>query len=129
MSDFSKNNWSFSNNYDWTRKFPTFGGDFQSPINIDTSKLMDIGNLKELTVGFTSSKCFVMTKNKYKVYFYYYLPSCILFNAWIRFSDVFCIRHHFSNFKFFIIITLYLNSVSINNSNYFSIKICPSICT
>ena len=63
MSDFAKNNWSFSNNYDWTRKFPTCGGDFQSPINIDTSKLMDIGNLRELTVGFKSSKCFVMTKN------------------------------------------------------------------
>ena len=63
MSDFAKNNWSFSNNYDWTRKFPSCGGDFQSPINIDTSKLMDIGNLRELTVGFKSSKCFVMTKN------------------------------------------------------------------
>ena len=63
MSDFAKNNWSFSNNYDWSRKFPTCGGDFQSPINIDTSNLMDIGNLKELTVAFKPSKCFVMTRN------------------------------------------------------------------
>lgn len=70
MSDFEKSNWSFSNNYDWSRKFSTCGGDFQSPINIDTSKVMHIGNLRELSVAIKSSKCYVVTKNNMPIFKY-----------------------------------------------------------
>lgn len=70
MSDFEKTNWSFSNNYDWSRKFNTCGGEFQSPINIDTSKVMNIGNLRELSVAIKSSKCYVVTRNNVPTFKY-----------------------------------------------------------
>lgn len=63
---FDETNWSYSNNELWERDFAkcnSSNNPKQSPINIDTTTVKDIGSLQSLSLLYGNSKCFVKNKN------------------------------------------------------------------
>lgn len=112
---FNETNWSFSNNSEWERKFTqcsSRNNSKQSPINIDTNNLKEIGNLRSLGILYGNSKCFVMNKNNTPTI--KYDPG-----SYINFSGV---LYELSK------ITLHTPSMHTINGDHYDMEICLYHC-
>ena len=110
--DWKKGNWSYSNNYKWGRDFPICNGESQSPINIDTSIVKDIGYLKELATLYKPSTCHVINKNNTPTF--RYDPG-----SYIKFEGVL-----YSLQKF----TIHTPSMHTINGEHYDVEICLYHC-
>lgn len=110
--DWKKDNWSYSNNYKWSRDFPLCNGESQSPINIDTSIVKDIGYLKELATLYKPSKCHIINKNNTPTIFYDH-------GSYIKFEGVL-----YSLKKF----TIHSPSMHTINGEHYDVELCLYHC-
>lgn len=115
MADYEKHNWSYSNSEEWGANFPNCKNNNtkQSPINIDTNKIKDIGNLQSLGILYGPSKCHVMNKNNTPTI--KYDP-----NSYINFAGVLYELQK---------ITLHTPSMHTINGNHYNMEMCLYHCS
>lgn len=56
--------WSYTSSGSWKQKYPAASGKEQSPINIDTNKVVDCDMLCKIALKFAPSKCNIRIQNK-----------------------------------------------------------------
>jgi carbonic anhydrase len=59
-----ENNWAYQNYMRWKNLFPNCAGSYQSPINIDTSKIAECNETCRLSVRYIPSKCHISNNNR-----------------------------------------------------------------